>query len=82
LGHVFSEYNRISLNSYLSEVRINKSKELLKNSDLLIGEIADAVGFSEVKYFYKVFKNITGATPNTWRQKNAATGIKQQGEVS
>jgi AraC-like DNA-binding protein len=82
LGHVFSEYNRVSLNRYLSEVRINKSKELLKNSNFLIGEIADVVGFSEVKYFYKVFKNITGTTPNTWRQETAATEIKQQGEVS
>jgi two-component system response regulator YesN len=71
LGKTFFEYTRKTLNGYLAEVRIRKSKELLKDLNLSIGGIAESVGFSSVKYFYKVFKDLTGTTPNTWRQQHS-----------
>jgi two-component system response regulator YesN len=46
--------------SYLTEYRINKSKELLWSKKYKIYEIARMVGYSDVKYYCKVFKKVTG----------------------
>ena len=40
---------------YLTEYRLSKATELLKNSDEPIGNIADSVGFRQVSHFRKVF---------------------------
>lgn len=69
LGKVFSDYIRQTIPGYIAEVRIRHSQELLKDPSEPIGAIAETVGFSSSKYFYKVFRDITGTTPNSWRQK-------------
>jgi two-component system response regulator YesN len=46
--------------SYLTEYRINKSKELLLSKKYRIYEISRMVGYSDVKYYCRVFKKVTG----------------------
>ncbi|PCJ25601.1 MAG: AraC family transcriptional regulator [SAR86 cluster bacterium] len=52
---------------YLQELRIDHAKELLKQSNLVISEIADLVGYQDVSYFTGLFKNINSVTPNEYR---------------
>ncbi|HIW32199.1 MAG TPA: response regulator [Candidatus Paenibacillus intestinavium] len=52
---------------YLHEFRINKSKELLLQSDLAVGEVGVRVGFMNDNYFIKIFKRFTGTTPSQFR---------------
>lgn len=47
---------------YLNQKRIEKAKHLLKSGGYTNEEICELCGFSEVKYFYVVFKRITGIT--------------------
>ncbi|MEG1271432.1 MAG: response regulator [Ruthenibacterium sp.] len=54
---------------YLTELRIQKSKELLENPCLKIVQIAEKVGFSDEKYFIRVFKLLTKTTPKQFQQK-------------
>ncbi len=54
---------------YLSSYRIEKSKSLLKNSDLPISEIALKVGFNSISYFTKLFKEEFSITPTEYRNK-------------
>lgn len=53
---------------YLSEVRMNKAKELLKETNLSIADICESVGYSDLKHFTKSFKKYTGLKPNEFRK--------------
>ena len=56
----------------VKEIRLNKSIELIKNSDMSISEIAFAVGFKDSGYFSKCFRKKYDQTPreymNEWRK--------------
>lgn len=54
---------------YLTEYRLSKAAELLKNSDESIGNIAESVGFRQISHFGKCFKEKTGASPRDYRKK-------------
>ncbi|MSS62336.1 AraC family transcriptional regulator [Velocimicrobium porci] len=69
LTHIFSKAYGISPINYLLERRILHSKELLKNSDFSITQIAHVTGFSSSNYFSQSFKKYTGTTPKGYRQK-------------
>lgn len=53
---------------HLTEIRIGKAKELLKEKDLRILDICEMVGYSDVKYFTKSFIKHTGLKPNEYRK--------------
>lgn len=63
----FREEYGIGMISYLTQIRLKKAKELLGSSDMQIQEIADRVGFFDVKYFSAQFKKGTGMTPSAFR---------------
>ena len=54
---------------YLTEYRLSKAAELLKNSDEPIGTIAGSVGFRQISHFGKCFKEKTGFSPRDYRKK-------------
>lgn len=54
---------------YLIHFRIDKSKELLKAGTHSVKEIAARVGYHDEKYFYKVFKKMTGLTPKEYYKR-------------
>lgn len=56
---------------YLSELRIEKAKELLADITVNIKEIGQEVGYRDSSYFTKVFKRITGVTPSEYRYQKA-----------
>lgn len=54
----------------LHEARIKKASVLLKNSTIPIVEIANDVGYENVNFFYRLFKQHYGVTPAEYREKN------------
>ncbi|HHV95311.1 MAG TPA: AraC family transcriptional regulator [Clostridiaceae bacterium] len=54
--------------SYLIQVRLERAKELLAESDQKVYEIAVAVGFSNQQRFNEIFKKYTGMTPLQYRK--------------
>ena len=66
-SRVFKKEMGVTFNSFLNEVRIEKSKSLLRNNDLKMVDIALMVGFESQSYFTKVFKKITGISPLQYR---------------
>lgn len=64
---LFKKYTGVSYKTYLTELRIQKACELLKNSSKSIKEIAFMVGFSDPNYFIKAFKKFVGVTPSVYR---------------
>lgn len=58
-----------SINVYIQNQRNSLAQELLKNRDLPISEIAEAVGIPDTNYFIRFFKKHNGCTPNSWRKR-------------
>lgn len=57
-----------SLTRYINKVRIENAKNLLVTDDMTIRELADYCGFSDEKYFFRVFKELTGMSPLTYKK--------------
>ena len=56
-------------NRYILMKRIERAKELLRSVNLNIEEIAYMIGYKDVYYFSKVFKDVTGVTPSSYKRK-------------
>ena len=69
LAHSFKEQYGTSVTSYLLGVRITKAKQMLRFSDEKIEEIGYKVGIGAPAYFSRVFKEIEGVTPSTYREQ-------------
>ena len=54
---------------YLTAVRIQKSKELLRFTDDTLAKIAKIVGFSSEQYLSRVFKALEGISPREYRKR-------------
>ena len=65
----FKDYTGENFSSYLRKLRIEKSKKLLRNTDMSINEISQRVGFEDARRFAKVFKEETCLTPTAGRDK-------------
>lgn len=69
LGKIFNKHFGESFNSYVDHRRIEHSKELLKENNLKVYEIAEAIGYKNVDYFHKKFRKYVGLSPAEYRKK-------------
>ena len=72
-GRYFSKKIGMSFKTYLTNVRIEKAKELLCNSNLKISSIATTLGFNNESYFFTVLKQKLGVTPLQYREIKTST---------
>ncbi len=66
---VFSQETYQTFKEFLTELRINKAKELLRMTTLRSAEIAYQVGYNDPHYFSSVFKKNTGLSPIEFRSQ-------------
>ena len=67
-AHFFKEHSQKSVIEYINETRIMHAKNFLEKEDLPVSEIALRVGFSDINYFSRKFKAITGITPTEYKK--------------
>jgi two-component system response regulator YesN len=67
-SYYFKKETGMNFLEYLVEIRVTKSKELLIDTDKNIAEIAEAVGYMDLKHFSKLFKKYSGLTPSEYRK--------------
>lgn len=65
---VFKREMGCSFSTYLSQLRIEKSKQLLLQDDVRMADIVEMVGFEDHSYFTKVFKRVVGVSPKYFRK--------------
>lgn len=54
--------------AYLNQVRVEKAKKYLRQTNEPISVVAELVGFSDYRIFTKIFKGIVGVTPSQFRK--------------
>ncbi|MEL4015941.1 HTH-type transcriptional activator RhaR [Dryocola clanedunensis] len=72
LRQLFRQQTGMSVSQYLRQLRICQAQDLLRHSEMLIGDIATRCGFEDSNYFSVVFTKETGLTPRMWRQRYTA----------
>lgn len=67
-SRLFKRYMGISPHQYLLQQRLERAKQLLKNTKLAIADIALECGFNSQSHLGKYFQKLTGMTPGNYRQ--------------
>lgn len=58
-----------SASQYLQRVRVEAAKDLLRETDLAIAEVARRVGYQDLSYFSRMFERTSGVLPHTFRDR-------------
>ena len=69
ISRVFKEATGTTVLDYISFVKVEEAKKLLKKSDESIAEIATKCGFSSQGYFCKIFKKYENISPNEYKKQ-------------
>lgn len=65
----FKQVTGQTLGQYVQQIRCTNARELLQHSNITVADVGEAVGYSDVGYFIRVFKRWAGQTPGEFRQK-------------
>lgn len=68
LCRIFKQETDLTISNYISLLKIQKAKELLKDTSLKIFEVSYMAGFSSPSKFNVAFKSVTGQTPKKFRE--------------
>ncbi len=69
LSALFGKYSDVSFVTYVNNAKIAAAKNMLRESNDKIYEIAEKLGFDSAFYFSKVFKKVEGCSPREYAQK-------------
>lgn len=68
LSTVFKKTTGQNFMDYVKEVRISNARELLIHTNLDVAAVAQSVGYSDIKYFSRLFRKSTHLTPTDYRK--------------
>jgi len=68
MSRKFKQETGFTFREYLQKVRIEKSCSLLAGSDMWIQDIAQAVGYDDIKFFCQIFKKLLNMPPREYRK--------------
>ncbi|HOJ10260.1 MAG TPA: helix-turn-helix domain-containing protein [Clostridiales bacterium] len=78
LSRFFKQQIGFNFVDYMKELRINYSKKLLSETNLLIKDIVEQVGYSDVASFTRTFRQMEGITPGRFREMALNTVTQQE----
>lgn len=70
LSHVFKKETGRTLGSYMTDYRIQKAKELMRDCRSKVYEVAARVGYRDITYFSATFKKIVGMSPSEFQKRS------------
>ncbi len=70
LSQMFKKKTGKNIGSYITEIKIERAKELMDHTTLKANMIAERVGYDDERYFYKVFKAYTGITTTEYMKNS------------
>ena len=66
LCYVFKKETTTTINDYLTQIRMQKAKELFDQGYIIVQDVASRVGYSDANYFGKCYKKYSGITPSKY----------------
>jgi AraC-like DNA-binding protein len=72
LSRIFRRYGKVHFNSFLSEIRLTRSVQMLEESSYTITDIAALCGYTDLQYFIRCFRSRFGTTPGKFRTRRQA----------
>lgn len=66
---LFKKTTGMSVTDFIQQTRVEEACKLLTSTNRTVFDIAGSCGFTDVKFFYKIFKKITGKTPSEFRKE-------------
>lgn len=77
---LFKKETGLTFTDYLNSARIEKAKKLLMNApeSLKIYDVAEKVGYTNPKYFYQVFKKLTGQRPKQFSEEHTSAARPEE----
>lgn len=73
-GALFKHETSVTVNQYLTQIRINHAENMLRNGEYTISETSERCGYNDVHYFRKQFKSILGYLPSQCILQRKNTG--------
>lgn len=67
LSRLFKQVTGKNLSHYILDRRLEKARQMLESPDMKIHDIAETVGYTTAQNFTRIFKKITGTTPQEYR---------------
>lgn len=67
ISKLVKKQTNMTFKELLQEKRLNKAKQLLNETDISVVEIISLVGYENLTYFYKIFKEKYGYTPKNYK---------------
>ena len=68
LSKIFAEKYGMTFESCLQKTRVEQSCRLLANTDKKVIEVAECVGYSDLKFFTEIFKKFMNIPPREYRK--------------
>ena len=68
-NHVFKDVTGFSPSVYVTKIRIERAKQLLRDLGMSVRECAESVGFADANYFCRVFRKETGLSPKRYAEE-------------
>jgi len=78
LCHLFREQMQMTVVEYLTDIRLNRAKQLLLSTDRTCLQICYEAGFQNLSFFNRRFKKQTGLTPRQFRRQNRRSDLAIQ----
>ena len=66
---LFKKTTGTSITDFVQKTRVDEAKRLLLTTNRTVYDIAGSCGFTDIKFFYKTFRKITGKTPGEFKKQ-------------
>ncbi len=78
LSYIFKSETGMTLSRYIKMCRMERAKELLRTTNMKMGQICEELGFSNVSYFCQSFREYCGVSPERYRKGETGEYIEGQ----
>ncbi|CAM3535576.1 MULTISPECIES: response regulator transcription factor [Saccharibacillus] len=68
-SQLFKQKTGQGFKDYVTQIRLDRAMEMLGESELKVGDIAERVGYPDVRHFSQVFRKKIGSTPSEYREQ-------------
>ena len=63
---LFNKYANTTPKNYINTIRLNRSKQMIQETQMTLSQIADYLGYGSIQYFSRAFSKEFGLSPSSY----------------